>query len=76
MLGGTGGEEKGLLAGVVVVGGAVHSALCFPGPASSRAWPGPCSHRGWLSALTLITVYLSDWHSHNSPGPLITEAAH
>lgn len=20
---------------------AVHSALCFPGPASSRAWPGP-----------------------------------
>lgn len=42
---------------------AVHSALCFPPrPASSLAWPGmawPCSHRAWLSALTLITVYLS-----------------
>lgn len=35
------------------------------------AWP--CSHRAWLSALTLIMVYLSDWPSHNSPGPLITE---
>lgn len=39
---------------------------------SGLAWP--CSHRAWLSALTLIMVYLSDWPSHNSLGPLITEA--
>lgn len=53
---------------------AVHSALCFP--SLRHSWPGlawPCSHRAWLSALTLITVYLSEWPSHNSSGPRITK---
>lgn len=59
---------------MVVVGGVCpQCSLFFRG---LRHPPGPSSHRGWLSALTLITVYLSDWPSHNRPGPLITEAEH
>lgn len=38
MLRGTGGAEAG---GPRAEARAVHSALCFPGPASSMAWPGP-----------------------------------
>lgn len=66
VLWGTGGAEAG---GPSAEARADHSALCFPGPASSMAWPGPADtepgFQPWLSSWSICqTVPVTTAQAH------------